>query len=431
MAERPGDGGASADGELEVSRLDADRSRGAGDDGGVQGDDPVVSAPTSPDVSRLTSRRRRVMGAMTAGAAVALVLVVVLATIPSGGTALGTLLGTALGIPTPQPTATLAVGANIVELIDSVPWGTLTVDGRERLTYYGILPPLARGKHALVYTAAPFPTLRCQLSVPAAAHDSCPLSATPSAGAVRAVDLQATLDHLPSAAHDALLEAVHAMVAQLVIPDGHIELGDHYQSHSNAIVAASEPLTAHSQVALAAPPPGFLLFGEACNPMCVAPRVELSAPWELIVPITEALQLTDAHGTIVDTVPIDVSGHNAPPPLLYIETQWTGAWSVRLAISAASVVADNLCASGESQLQQLLHPSPAVISSGTGPSTEPAAGCLIRATLGISSSNTASAYLFFARYGVLMAADDATQRALPQLARPSPNERALIAQLAI
>ncbi len=442
-----------ADDELQASRLDADPSRGIGGDQ-EEGAAPSVSASTSPLPRRLTTRRR-VVAALTAGGAVALALVVVLASVPSGGATLGTVLGRALGVASPTPTATLAVGDTTVGLVDSVPWGALTVDGRtvdlrrlaETLKGDGaILPPLPRGTHRLAYTAAPFPPLRCQFSVPAARGDTCPLGSIPSPYTVattplRAVDLRATPEHLPAAAYDALLEAVRALVAQQAIPDGQVEPGDHYRSHSGAVVVASEPLSVQIQVALSAPAPGFV-FGATCNPLCVEPvgTVE-NAAWELVAPIVAVARVMDAHGAGVDMVPVDGSGLTAfasvPSPYLLIAAQWTGAWTVRLggfaASSVASVVGGYLCAIGGMRVQQLvlLHiPYPA-FSATYGPATEPAAGCLFRGTYGSVASTTQSTFLVYARYGALMAVDEATQRAQPQLARPSPHERALIAQITL
>jgi len=428
---RRADGGATADDaddDLEVSRLDAGRSRGAGgDDGAVPGE----TAPISPPATRVAPRRR-VMAILTVGGAVLLVLVVALATNPPGGAAVGSLVGRMLGLPSPTPTATLAVGADAVGLTNSVPWGTLTVDGHtvdlhtlsETHNGAAFLRQLSRGSHMLVYTAAPFPTLRCQFSVPAAGGDTCPRSF--AAVPWRAVDLQATPDHLPAAQYDALQQAVDSALAHLVIPDGQVEPGDHYQSRSGAIVGASEPLLAHVQVALATPLPGTVSGNEFCTPLCVVPPVdERSAQaWELVASPTATVQMTDAHGAIVETVLLDVS-----LPILSIEAGWTGVWSVRPARFAVSEVASLVCDSGIAQMRQLV-PSFRSVFQANNTAPEPAGGCVVRFTVDSSSSSTATdTFVLFARYGALMAADAATQRALPQVPRPSSHERILIAQL--
>src|SRR5262249_47024552 len=125
-----------------------------------------------------------------------------------------------LHFETPTPTPPLSVGGNPFLWEHSVPWGILLVDGRSwpdvrtsviRFDETGepvADPPytfaLPRGRHTLEYHAAPFPTLRCTVSVPAALSDTCPLVHNVPPFLVpqgdlhsRDLDLRATLDRLP------------------------------------------------------------------------------------------------------------------------------------------------------------------------------------------------------------------------------------------
>lgn len=170
--------------------------------------EPSVS---SAEVERL-SRRARLRNALVTVGAVVLAVAVLVVLLPNGVAN----LSAALGIPTPVPTATLPTGASTFLIEDTVPWGTLLVDGRptrfvppEPVALAGSGPPaptlvLGRGRHTIEYRAAPFPTLRCVVSVPAAPDDTCPL-ARPSPvdpvhafGAARVLDLLARPERLPS-----------------------------------------------------------------------------------------------------------------------------------------------------------------------------------------------------------------------------------------
>src|SRR5262249_14729697 len=140
--------------------------------------------------------------------------------------------------PTPTPTPRLSPGDTYFLWKDSVPWGTLLVDGhpgpdvrtsgvRFDTTGEPINDPpysftLPRGRHTLEYRAAPFPTLRCVLSVPAARSDTCPLDHNvpllkrdETDLHTRYVDLQATPDRLPTEQWVALTAATQKMLSQM------------------------------------------------------------------------------------------------------------------------------------------------------------------------------------------------------------------------
>src|SRR5262249_47983966 len=119
---------------------------------------------------------------------------------PGGPAALGELLH-----GTPTPTATIPLGGDTVFYEHGAPWGRLTVDGRT--SPFGAAPQmgfLVRGRHTVVYQADPFPSLRCIISTPESAADTCPLDTAftdmngrPLNGR-RAMDLGSTLVRLPA-----------------------------------------------------------------------------------------------------------------------------------------------------------------------------------------------------------------------------------------
>ncbi len=83
---------------------------------------------------------------------------------------------------------------------------------------------LTPGRHTLEYRAAPFPTLKCIVSVPASSADTCPLDQADSLPPMsdwsikpktRLLDLQATIDRLPATQAQALVAATQAQLASL------------------------------------------------------------------------------------------------------------------------------------------------------------------------------------------------------------------------
>src|SRR5260370_16176288 len=95
-------------------------------------------------------------------------------------------LGLLFHRPAPPPVARLSIGADTLYFAQGVPWGRLALDGRAlgdadySVLHTDLDPPyislrLTRGPHTLEYRAAPFPVLRCDLSLPASPADTCPL----------------------------------------------------------------------------------------------------------------------------------------------------------------------------------------------------------------------------------------------------------------
>jgi hypothetical protein len=196
-----------------------------------------------------TSPRAR--SALVALAAVLLVGVVVLASVPNSRATLGTLLR----VPTPTPTATLDPLAGTFFAAQTVPWGQLRADGQPVQTIPTNIGPrsvsfsLPRGRHTLAYDAAPFPMLRCVVSVPADLHDTCPM-ADPSLiesqgvpAGERVLDMQAAFDRLPQDQQLALLKVAESAITDPTnMASG--DAGDHYVAADGSVRVASEPFQA-------------------------------------------------------------------------------------------------------------------------------------------------------------------------------------------
>ncbi|HEX3271866.1 MAG TPA: hypothetical protein VHR15_14545, partial [Ktedonobacterales bacterium] len=208
-------------------------------------DDATADAPPARRIS-LAARRPQAQRLLRAGSAITLLAVLITAVL---------LLPTSnreafLRLVTPPfPTATPQPGNDAFLWEHTVPWGQLFIDGKPGPDVSGSavrqsdgLPEgavfhLARGHHTIEYRAAPFPTLKCVLTVPVERGDTCPLERTgdfsfltPTAPATRLLDLQATVDRLPKAQADALVAAAQAELTSLAasLPVGSLTPGDHY-----------------------------------------------------------------------------------------------------------------------------------------------------------------------------------------------------------
>src|SRR5262249_25533821 len=225
---------------------------------------PSAVATLSPLAPRLTGRAR-LARAGCVGALLLLVLALLLLPNPATQAALVGLLH----LETPTATPRLSIGDNRFLWEHSVPWGVLLVDGRPGpdVRTSGILfdetgdpvaaPPytfaLPRGRHTLEYRAAPFPTLRCTISVPAALSDTCPLVHNVPPFLVkqddlhsRYLDLRATLDRLSPEQWTALTAATQATLNQIALaaapaPGTLVASGDHYLAATGPVVVPVPP----------------------------------------------------------------------------------------------------------------------------------------------------------------------------------------------
>lgn len=420
--------------DFTVSRIGDDAS-GAPPDTAEDAHSPATRAPSPFDV-RLTPQRRAI-AAGTAIIAVVLALIVMVNTIPGAGPT----LAATLGFAPPTPTPTLILGADIVFFVDSVPWGTLTVDGQTT----AIAPPgdraypqlqLARGTHTLVYTAAPFPTLRCRVSVPAATSDTCPPATgmldtiQTDSSAFRSIDLQATPDNLPPDQYAALVNAVQVAFA---VPSGRVPVGDHYLDKGGNTAVATSPLTAHLLVTL--PAKGTVrggINGATCDPLCASPlfRPGNSGQWQLAVLGVPAWQFTTSDGQII----VGGSAPEYAEMMLMLNVNWSGTWSASPA--TPNQLAMEVCSTVNAELGSLLTSHS---NAGQGFSVQYHAdasvmdGCLTQVSPSVpvtSGTGPGDPLNILYHFGALIAADAATAQALPQLPTASADERTLATRLA-
>lgn len=311
---------------------------------------PDMKSSVSLETGERLPRQARLRRAVIAAGAVLIAVAVLAVTLPNTGATLRALLH----IPTPVPTAPLAIGAGTFLMIDTVPWGTLLVDGREP---HMVVPPpnspggpsgtpqftLGRGRYAIEYRAAPFPTLRCTVSVPAAPTDTCPLvgnsvvSGNPGVpfAVARVLDLEARPERLSGAALASLEQAVVAALNASVPPET-LAIGDHYRAADGTIHAASQPLVA----ALAATlnqDSSVLLPGDSgpCETLCRSFQSDFSVPnqgiWLIGAHVIVSWRITRPDGTVVVTdAPASPVAYDAHQMVL-VGASWHGAWSATTA----------------------------------------------------------------------------------------------------
>ena len=159
--------------------------------------------------SKLTPRQRviRVIG-------LAVVVIVSLTLILNGIAPVHSLLGLLVG-PTPASIPMLTPDSNHFYLDASPPWGKLSLDGHP-LAFSTVEPvQLPPGLHQFVWQAQPFHAIRCTLSVPVSATDTCKhfAIASPLNGSsedAQEVMFYDTLNMLPTTQQAALILAAQA-----------------------------------------------------------------------------------------------------------------------------------------------------------------------------------------------------------------------------
>jgi hypothetical protein len=254
--------------------------------------------------------------------------------------------------------APLTAKDTAVIFADTVPWGQLRLNGH--LTDISKIDnqhplTLPRGRNSIIYTAAPFPTMRCIASVPAASQDTCKLQELyyPSS-AGREIDLQAQPGYLRAADFQRLLAAIQRQLDALSTTI-HILPGDHYFTPDGTFATATQAfdVTLNYQI-----PPSNILNGKSQT--CLRTFRFSSAVQDnclLPGPAPSLVYIDTTHGAATASVVMDVNWQFAPvvswrytlpdgqaitagegSTAFYWEQDtsitWHGAWQVTLGASA-------------------------------------------------------------------------------------------------
>jgi hypothetical protein len=357
-----------------------------------------------------------------------------------------------LHLPTPPRPTPLPPGMDTFLLADTAPWGELTIDGHSAASlgialqwpYAGAQIPtftLAPGAHELVYRADPFFPLVCQVSVPDAVTDTCPLLSAsnsplfPPPGS-RILDARALPVYLPVTAFVALAEAVQERLSAWT-GTAQLARGDHYLAADGQVAPATQGgrATLLYQVNHDARE-SLPTFDGGCVSLCsLSPaRTQLDADdWRLVANVVASWRYTLADGQIINAPAAPTQGDSHA--LIPVTVRWDGQWRVDAPPGEALVDAPP-CQVAHNILGRLPASAPALYtlasgSWGTYAAPPAAAGCLIvigriADPAGQPIGKTIQALY---RFGVMLAANPGAQQAFGQLPQVTPSELALASHL--
>lgn len=399
--------------------------------------DGLVFGGWLPNPTPRTLVRRRAFGIATIIATMVIALALILGSTPDPRMAVATLfhLATPASPPTPPP------GQGTLVLDHWVPWGVMTIDGRtveearlitQTLFVHGRVLPrvdLPPGQHSLAFRAAQFPSLRCELAVPAGPHDTCPLvtSVAQPADGVRELDLGASLDHLSAGGRAALLAAAEsALAAMSDARPATVMPGEWYRASDGSLVQARAPLLATFVYALSDNAARSLPdYAVACVSLCeTAIGTDLNfGSWHLTAHALPRWSYRDASGSVL--IREAPAGSQADDPYLDVEVPlhvlWNGQWTVS---PAAPSGANPTCAIMLTELDVLFGiPIGAPLSSYAAPTS--AQGC-VNDTSGNFPGPPA---YFLYQFGVIVAANPAAHQMQPGVPVGVAQQQALAARL--
>jgi hypothetical protein len=424
--------------DFEVTELD----QGSGEED-APGPDARFHLSQSPTPARdpLAPRRARRVRGLVALGLMLLIAAALLASIP--GTQAGVVA--ALHLPSPVSTATLAAGADTFFLTNAVPWGTAQVDKHtlpiDPTAALAGAFHLTRGRHTLTYVAPPFHVLRCQVSVPAARSDTCPLVDAAAMGysgllhTPRVLDLRATLQRLPADQLVSLKQAIEAALAftepAAILP------GDHYGTDAG-IVVATQPLTgtltyrSDSGAALScAPGAGCVL----CVQLCTPPNSLGGIYWHLQAQMRLGWRYAKADGTVIATGTPFMPAADVPSADASVRfplgVYWAGQWTVTTGYGDTEVGSDLMIGAAMDNLSvQLTQPSSKAYGHTSITARNPADGCLMYRFVDASHQPVNPPIEVLYRFGVLLAVTDGAHQLLPQAPLADAHEQSIANQIA-
>lgn len=409
----------------------------------------AATSHPAPGALRLLPLSRQRLASAAILAALLLITAIVLGSDPGTAAALSTVIRLPLTTHSTAPVDLSASGEGSFVAIDGVPWGTLLLDGRSdpranthQYIYQGsfTLPP---GQHTLEYRAAPFPVLRCAVSVPARRQDTCPLISQQQTGtltdpfppATRILDLHATPAHLGSAQQAALVAAIQAALAVRAPAETATVLpGERYVTTGGTVVTATQPLRATYLYEFQWDAHSGL---RDCRSLCVRRR---SLPpyadvWVVSAHVRQGWRYTTPDGLPVvplaspiatNIAPLTPSGASATDIFINLYVHWTGSWQVSTLSLAefGDPYAIPTCAVGFEALLRVM--SSANVSLTPIPPAHIANGCVFLVQrFNASGVLTGQPLYYFFRFGVLLAVNAAARAALPALFAASPAEQSL------
>ncbi len=409
------------------------------------------AGPTSPLEARLTGGTRAARAALLAGI-LALGLVIVLLVELPGARRLVWLTSP------PPPTATLAPAEDQFYMLPNPPGVSVTLDGKplSRLPLPGTPSlRLARGRHVLAWLPGPFPfgPLRCQLTVPRQASDTCPIdpgfilpaSLLPPGGPTSLPSVIDLRESLASLAPDQATRLTTAMRTAMegAVSGATVLPGERYYSYGPGVPGHAQVTTRALRATLTpevlAPgalggctlSPGASLPCRApvqdCSEICTLSGLDTGGNWLAGVLVATSWDYQAADGHLVARQLAD-PGLNSHLVVLLIA--WDGSsWRVspQLGYHPELPAADDVTCDGARDwmaggpISFVFHPR----GSGSAPHGSArfasdavlAGGCVVGVEGDASHASTGTTALFFEQFGVLTAANGAAHALWPALPR--------------
>jgi len=390
-----------------------------------------LSRTWKPGVVPSPGGARRLRAAVVA-AAVLLVTVLLLGSVPDSRAALAALLH----LPTPAPTATLTPLAGQFTAVNGVSWGVLRADGKVVSLYAAqtmFAFSLPRGRHTLEYRAEPFPVLRCVVSVPQAASDTCPLKTAADAdvrileGAGRYLDFRCTLRALSDqqqVALEALIQhALDAMQLTTTVPPGARYL-DADGTPQVATAALAATFSYHLNFDQQRSHVAILADLADCVTLCDSNGASV---WYCAVHDVMGWSFTSAG---VAPLAVPALANQPPDALMMVQVTWQNGWQMGGQPFARGSACFDILGNAHALFTSATNGAPLTVI--TQAAANPADGCLFTVTPAGDSASTApaptSVYLY--RFGVLFTVNANAQAGAPGLPVANADERALARQLA-
>lgn len=404
-----------------------------------EGSEPTFALDSLPPAPRSPHRRAVGLAATALLVVAALVGLFAHATSDPGGA-----FDTLLQIYTPTPQPTFVPGANLVYIMHGVPWGVLTIDGKQIPQSDAIAKgiSLTHGTHHLVYQARYFPTLRCVISAPSQPEDSCPIDGPQGEsgqfisdhGLARMVNLDLESSKLQANQFSALEQQMSRMLSAKTYSTT-IAPGARYMTEQGAIVTASEPLTLRLQVSLdpivsgdSTTPAGPLCIQLCSAPVSIDSVDSLDNHWWVNIEVSELWSLTDAHGhTTVMNHPVVNPGLTQDTLRVGIQLTASG-WNISgLEHPDGAVLSDNASATVTQFFTSQTQPQGTNSSGGYSFAfgSNPLDGCVIDLNFNDDlATNVPITMRVLWRFGTLEALDGAAHKRFPSLPMANAAEQA-------
>jgi hypothetical protein len=451
-----------------VKRVNEPKSNEAGDDFAAEmsdmraaGADPLrpPAPPRSPLAPALGARQR----ATRAGrilVVVVLALACVLATFPIVRADVRRWL---LG---PPAAAIIAPASDTLYLLPNAPGVAVTLDGHHLYGSHTLESAqplrLISGRHILTWQGAPFMSQRCIISVPHVQTDTCRLTSYAGRGPHGATPVILTI-HETRFTMDSQLAFQLLMALQSALDasvhDAMVRTGEVYYSAApgffGEMTPATQPLTARLQfdlltqsippepceVARDVQPCRFL--GQNCAMFCTLPAQDVNGPrprdeWDVAAMVGASWAYTTADGASIFA---PVRELNLGFALAFFRVRWVGGqWSAQAVFGHASGIPsadDTMCLPARGWLFQgpahQIFQQPSRYSARYSASADPTDGCVAeivdhQAASGAAGSASDPAR-FLARFGAIVAVNDAALALWPGLPLADDVERALAQRL--